>query len=102
MRLYHATPKRNIESIQANGLDPNRSLGAKNEVWLHTASRREWAILHVSNKHECDVNDVSVITVDVPRSALRRRWRGIWTTAETLTDFQGITNASAFSKSPVA
>ena len=102
MRLYHATPKRNINSIHATGLDPNRSRGAKNEVWLHTASRREWAILHVSNKHKCDVTDVLIIAVDVPRTQIRRRWRGIWTTFETLTEFASITNAREFGKSPVA
>ena len=48
MKLYHATTAKNLDSIKAVGLDPNRSLGAKKLVWLHTASRREWAILHVS------------------------------------------------------
>ena len=100
MRLYHATPKRNLDSIKAVGLDPKRSRGAKKEVWLHTQSRREWAILHVSNRYKCDVNEVVIITVDVPRTKLRRRWRGIWTTPENLTDFQSITNASEFGNSP--
>lgn len=99
MRLYHATPKRNLDSIRSTGLDPNRSCGAKNEVWLHTASRREWAILHVVQRQNCDVNEVVIIAVDVPRSKLRRRWRGIWTTPQTLTEFAGICNADEFTKS---
>ena len=102
MRLYHATTARNLDSIKAVGLDPNRSQCKRKEVWLHTASRREWAILHVSNRQKCDVNEVVMIEVDVPRSKITRRWRGIWTTPEQITEFASIQNASEFSNSPVA
>ena len=102
MKLYHATTAKNLDSIKASGLDPNRSRGAKKLVWLHTASRREWAILHVVQRYKCDANEVVIITVDVPRAKLQRKWRGIWTTPETLTEFANITNASEFSNSPVA
>ena len=99
MKLYHATPKANLQSIRENGLDPNRSTGKESLVWLHTTSRREWAILHTATKHKCEVSDVIVIEVSVPRSKLRRRWRGLWTTPETLTEFGGIRNASEFAES---
>ena len=102
MRLYHATPTANLNSIKANGLDPNRSKGKESLVWLHTASRREWAILHTATKNKCEVSEVAIIEVNVPRSRLCRRWRGLWTTPETLTEFASITNAREFSKSPVA
>lgn len=102
MRLYHATPARNLDSIQAVGLDPNRSRGAKKEVWLHTASRREWAILHTTQRHNCEVSEVVIIEVEVPRSRLRRRWRGLWTIPEPITEYQSITNARALTKSPLA
>ena len=102
MRLYHATTKANLESIRTEGLDPNRAKGKESLVWLHTASRREWAILHTQTRHKCEVSEVAIIAVDVPRSQLRRRWRGLWTTPETLTDFASITNAAEFGKSPVA
>ena len=101
MKLYHATPKANLESIRTNGLDPNRSTGKEAVVWLHTRSRRDWAILHVSNKHKCEVSDVIVIEVSVPRSKLRRRWRGLWTTPEPITEFVSITDAHEFAKSPM-
>lgn len=39
MKLYHATPKRNLESIQSKGLAPNRANGKEKLVWLHTATR---------------------------------------------------------------
>ena len=102
MKLYHATPTANLDSIRREGLDPNRSKGRESLVWLHTASRREWAILHTTQKHKCEVSEVAIIEVDVPRFRLRRRWRGLWSTPETLTEFQSITNAREFSKSPVA
>ena len=102
MKLYHATTTSNLESIKAEGLDPNRSLGKEAVIWLHTQSRRDWAILHIINRHKCQVDDVAIFEVDVPRSKLRRRWRDIWTTSETLTDFQAITNAIEFTKSPIA
>lgn len=102
LKLYHATLKSNLESIKANGLDPNRSKGKEAVVWLHTASRREWAILHTSRKHRVGFDEVTIIEVNVPRSRLRRRWKGLWSTPETLTDFQSITNASELAKSPIA
>lgn len=98
MKLYHATRKQNLESIRVNGLDPNRANGKEKLVWLHTTSRREWAIIHTATRHNCEVSDVMIIEVDVPRSKLRRRWRGLWTTAETLTEFGRIRNASEFAK----
>lgn len=102
MRLYHATLKSNLDSIRTQGLDPNRSKGKESLVWLHTASRREWAILHTIQRHKCEVSEVAIIAVEVPRSQLRRRWRGLWTTPKTLTKFQSITNAAEFAKSLVA
>lgn len=101
MKLYHATPKANLESIQIEGLDPTRSKGKEALVWLHTKSRRDWAVLHTINRHKCEVSDVIVIEVEIPRLKLRRRWRGIWTTPETITEFGRITNASEFANSPI-
>ena len=100
MKLYHATRKSNLESIRAEGLDPNRSTGKEAVVWLHTASRRDWAILHIINRHKCEVSDTIVIEVSVPRSKLRRRWRGIWVTPITIKEFGRIRNASEFANSP--
>ena len=102
MKLYHATPKANLASITATGLDPNRSRGKEKAVWLHTRSRREWAILHTSTKHKCDVSEVAIIEVDVPRTKLRRRWRGLWSTAIGITEFGRVSSASEFTKSPMA
>ena len=101
MRLYHATPKKNLDSIRTEGLDPNHSTGKESVVWLHTASRREWAILHTITRHKCDISEVAIIEVNVPRSKLRRRWRGLWTTPQLLTEFGRIRNASEFTETPL-
>ena len=41
MILYHATPRKHLASIKAEGLDPMKSAGKRKEVWLHTKSKRE-------------------------------------------------------------
>lgn len=88
MRLYHATPIKNLASIQAKGLDPNLATGKEKLIWLHTASRKLWALQHTAKRHKCDITEVAIIGIDVPRSKLRKRSRGIWTTAETITQFR--------------
>ena len=100
MRLYHATLKSNLTSITETGIDPEYSRGAEKVIWLHTAGRREWAILHTTQRHQCEVDAVMIIAVNVPRSKLRRRWRGLWSTAETLKTFDDFTDAAEFAASP--
>ena len=101
MKLYHTTLKSNLDSIRTNGLDPNRSRGKEAVVWLHTASRTEWAILHVCKKPRVGFDDIVILAVNVPRTKLKRRWKGLWTTPENLTEFQSITDATEFANSPV-
>ena len=85
MKLYHATPKRNLSSIRDNGLDPNQSVGKRKEIWLHTQSRREWEIQHTMKRHSVSFDAIAVIEVSVPRKYLTRRRRGIWTTKRIIT-----------------
>ena len=88
MILYHATPKANLESLREHGnLNPEFSQGKEKVVWLHTASKRHWAILHIQRRHKLPLSEVLVLRVDVPRSKLKRRWRGLWTTAERITQW---------------
>ena len=88
MRLYHATLKRNLESIHENGIKPSFSKGKEACIWLHTRSKTQWVILHTQKRHKCTLDDIAIITVQIPRSKLKRRWRGIWTTTETLSEIQ--------------
>ena len=101
MRLYHATLKRNLDSIKAKGLDPAFSTGKEKVIWLHTASRTHWAIAHVQKRHKVNLSDVVILTVNIPRSRLKRRWRGLWSTTEAITAFVSITEAEVFAASPI-
>ena len=68
MMLYHATLKANLDSINAKGIDPEFSQGKESVIWLHTAGRREWAILHTQKRHNCALDDIdSYHGEDTPR-----------------------------------
>lgn len=89
MILYHATPAVNLESIQRHGLLPGKAQGGIKGVWLHTASRRAWAILHTIKRHSLKAfDDVVLLKVKVQRSNLTRRKFGIWTTDKVVTHFE--------------
>ena len=101
MKLYHTTLKANLDSITENGIDPSFSKGAESVIFLHTRSRTEWAILHIGIRHRCSIDEIIIIEVNVPRSALRRDHRGVWTTSEPITTFVSITDAEIFAESPI-
>ena len=100
MTLYHATLKSNLESINANGINPEFSKGKRRECWYHTQIKREWAILHTIKRHGCTLDDIAIITVRIPRSKLTRRRRGLWASTETITALETITDAAVFAASP--
>ena len=102
MLLYHATPRKNLFSISQNGLDPKFAKGKSPVIWLHTHSRRHWAILHTMHRHQCSIDEVVIITVKIPKSRLRRRRRGLWITMERLTTLGNITDATEFTETPIA
>ena len=99
MILYHATLKSNLDSINAKGIDPEFSQGKESVIWLHTAGRREWAILHTQKRHNCALDDIIVITVKIPRGWIRRRRTGLWTSNQIITPFN-ITDAAELAASP--
>jgi hypothetical protein len=78
MILRHATPRRNLPSIKRLGLLAAKSQGKLKVVWLHSASKTPWALLHVVKRHGGRVEDVVVIEVDVPRGWLRRSRKRLW------------------------
>ena len=88
MILYHATPRKFLQSIIDNGLDPNRAVGRIKGIWLHTASKRSWAILHTQRRHK--TLDVVVLECKVSRRHLTRRWRGLWSCAVPITKFEAV------------
>src|SRR5438046_2725839 len=76
--VRHATPARNLPSIQRDGLLMSKSQGRLAVVWLHAASKTPWATLHTVKRHGGRVEGVAVIEANVPRSWLRRNRRGLW------------------------
>jgi hypothetical protein len=78
VRLRHATPRKNLKSIQQQGLLTSKSKGRLKVVWLHTSTRSSWAVLHTVKRHGGRVEDVVIIETTVPRSWLRRSRRGLW------------------------
>jgi hypothetical protein len=77
--LSHATPSRNLRSIQAWGLNPAFARDKLLCVWLHKPSRSAWAVGHCADRHGADPPDMAVIRLAVPRGWLKRNRRGIWT-----------------------
>jgi len=78
MLLRHATPKRNLPSIQQTGLLTSKSKGKLAVVWLHSPAKSAWAVVHTVRRHGGRVEQVVVIELTVPRSWLRRSKRGLW------------------------
>ena len=86
MILYHATPKSNLPSIEANGLQPHQSKGKIKGVWLHTESKRHWAILHTQRRHKSQ--EIALLQVKVSRRHLTRKQRGLWYATVSITEFK--------------
>ena len=103
MKLYHATTRERLASIQATGLRvANADSAAKLKgVWLHTASQSPWAVVHTIRKHHAQLADVVVIEVQIPRSRLTRFRTGLWyTTQDVPAAWLGhITDGAAFGAS---
>ena len=76
MRLYHATPRRNLASIRRRGLLTAKSKGKLPVVWLHSRGRRVWASLHTIKRH--GTKNVAILGASVSRQHLRRAGRGLW------------------------
>jgi RNA:NAD 2'-phosphotransferase (TPT1/KptA family) len=76
--LLHATARRSLASILRHGLLCARSRGKKPVVWLHTASKSAWAMLHVVKRHRGLVESVVILEVEVSRRELRRHSRRVW------------------------
>jgi hypothetical protein len=84
MILYHVTPARNLESISYNGIDPGFTTREVRDVWLVRGSKVGWAIAHVAKRHDVLPSEVIVLRCHVPRSWLRRRKAGVWSTEQTI------------------
>ena len=81
MRLIHVTSKPNLDSIKANGLDPQFATMKRRAVWGVSPSNEAWAVAHTLGKKRArglSIHDHVTIEIEVPRSWLRRHKRGVW------------------------
>src|SRR5262245_35254248 len=85
MVLYHVTNRRNVASIDKDGLLPEKSVGKEKSVWLVTRSLIWWAFWHTCNKPgRGPLSKLVVYRCEVPRGKLRRYGKGIWRCFETV------------------
>ena len=77
--LIHVTPRRNLQSIYALGIDPSFSLGQLRVCWFCSPRRRAWAVAHVADRHGISPAEVAVIRVSVLRDQLQAMGRCSWT-----------------------
>lgn len=73
MLLFHVSPATNNDSITRRGLLRRCATGRRKVVWLHTATWRDWAIMHCAERH--GEEQMALYAVQVPRSWLRRSGR---------------------------
>ena len=78
MPLRHATPIRNLPSIQRHGLLCRKSQGRLKAAWLAAREKSDWAAMHVAWRHGVRIEAVIALEVEVPRSWLRRSRKGLW------------------------
>ena len=71
--LLHVTPRRNLPSIYALGIDPSFSLGQFRVCWFVSLRRWAWAVAHVADRHGISPAEVAVIRVSV-RATSYKRW----------------------------
>lgn len=78
MRLYHTTTVGRLESILAQGLLTAYSRGKLPAVWLHGTRLGPWACRHMMARPGVSVERLVRLTVDVPRTWLTRRGKGVY------------------------
>jgi len=84
--LYHVTISSNLDSIWADGIDPHYSKGKFEATWYVSQERLLWAVLHVADRHDCKLDDIFVIAVNIDWRYMRRTNRlGVYYTKHTFT-----------------
>ena len=80
MFFYHATPKRNLDSIMMHGICTHYAQGKRPLTWIHSITKREWSIIHTMQRHNIKIEDLTILMIDIPRSwTTRTKWKGIYT-----------------------
>jgi hypothetical protein len=78
VKVRHATPARNLNSILRRGLLVAKSAGRLAAVWVCSPSKTLWAAAHVVRRHGGRIESTVVLECEVPRSWLRRSRKCLW------------------------
>jgi hypothetical protein len=79
MILYHATHRRNLDSILDKGLCTRYACTPGMRVWACCKRRIPWAILHAVRRHGGKVEDIVVIRLKPRRKQFQRSSHpGLW------------------------
>lgn len=79
MTLYHVASRRNVASIDRDGLLPELAVNKEKAVWLVSRSNVTWALAHTAAKPgRGAIGDLVVYECWVGRKSVRRYHRGIW------------------------
>ena len=79
MLYVHATTLRDLPSIRKHGLLTRYHRLRRPAVWLCSHHMGGWAAAHAMRRHRLAPQDVVLVYVELPRSAVRRfRHRGLY------------------------
>jgi hypothetical protein len=70
---YHLTPYSTaVKIIDCGYIDPSFSQGKSQVCWYVSSRKVAWAIAHVCQRHQCQIEDIAVLTVITPRDVMRQ------------------------------
>ena len=72
VRVYHITPRRNLDSIRMHGIDPRYSQGDLRAVWFVAGCKIRWALLHCAKRHSVSRAQLIILYADVSIDVLKR------------------------------
>jgi len=79
MQMFHVTMKKNLEGINASGINPAMSQGKLLVSWYVELPMIEWAIAHVAKKHKVKIGEIVVLKCDIYRDELiKTKWSHVW------------------------
>jgi len=85
MRLYHVSPVRNLESIYHKGILLEFSCQFPQVTYLCTRRKVKDLISHMAIRHQVEVNEIAVFTVEIVKFNLKKTpWNGVYRYSENI------------------
>lgn len=75
--MFHATHVDNIASIFEHGVSPDFATGKRKAIWFVPKAGIQSGILHVANRHNWRVAELTVITIAVDSEHIRFSGNGM-------------------------